>query len=118
MIIRTAADLAGTTGDKQTEFSSSLRFLHQIDGMGVTLTDTTIHAGKEREIWYKNHLEACYCIEGEGTIEDLLDGKTHQLRAGTLYALDKNDRHLLRAHTNMRLICVFNPALKEGERPG
>ncbi|MGD8918499.1 MAG: ectoine synthase [Nitrosopumilaceae archaeon] len=28
-----------------------------------------------------------------------------------MYALDKNDKHTLRAFTKMRMICVFNPAL-------
>ena len=41
--------------------------------------------------WYKNHLEACYCIEGEGTIEDLASGTVHDLKPGTMYALDKHD---------------------------
>jgi L-ectoine synthase len=28
-----------------------------------------------------------------------------------LYALDRHDRHNLRARTRMRLVCVFNPPL-------
>ena len=26
-----------------------------------------------------------------------------------MYALDENDRHLLRATTKLRMVCVFNP---------
>ena len=29
----------------------------------------------------------------------------------SIYALDKHDKHILRAKTDMRLICVFHPAL-------
>jgi L-ectoine synthase len=30
---------------------------------------------------------------------------------GTVYALDQNDRHILKAESTMRMICVFAPAL-------
>jgi L-ectoine synthase len=95
----------------RTEHWSSQRFLHREDGMGFTLTDTTLEAGLDSIIHYKNHLEACYCIEGEGTIEDLSTGTVHEIKPGTMYALDRHDRHRLRARTQLRLVCVFNPAL-------
>lgn len=104
MIVRTVTDLTGTKGDVRTEHWTSLRFLHREDGMGFTVTDTTLKAGMDQVIWYKNHLEACYVLEGEGTIEELSTGTVHELRPGTLYALDKHDRHRLRARTRMRLV--------------
>jgi L-ectoine synthase len=55
-------------------------------------------------IWYKNHLEACYVLEGEGTIEDLSTGTVHELGPGMLYALNNHDRHRLRARTRMHLV--------------
>ena len=58
---------------------------------------------------YENHLEAVYCIEGEGEIQLLPDGPTYPIRPGTIYALDQHDRHLLRAVTQLRMVCVFNP---------
>ena len=115
MIVRSVTDLKGTKGDVRTRHWMSLRFLHQEDGMGFTLTDTTLEAGMDQVIWYKNHLEACYVIEGEGSIEDLATGRVHELRPGMLYALDKHDRHRLRARTRMRLVCAFTPALAGGE---
>lgn len=115
MIVRTVDDVMGTKGDIRTERFSSRRFLHREDGMGFTFTDTTIHAGSELVLWYKNHLEACYCIEGEGTLEELDNGTVHELKPGTIYALDDHDRHRLRAVTDMRLICAFNPPLTGGE---
>ena len=62
-------------------------------------------------MWYRNHVEAVYCVEGEGEIEDLERGEVHPIAPGTLYALDRNDRHVLRARTQLRMICVFNPPL-------
>lgn len=59
-------------------------------------------------------MEACYCIDGEGEVE--CDGQLFLIKAGTMYALDKNDKHILRAKTNMKLVCVFVPALKGQEK--
>ena len=52
-----------------------------------------------------------YCVEGEGEVETLADGRKHAIRPGVVYALDRHDRHYLRARTTMRLVCVFNPPL-------
>ncbi|MBI2469564.1 MAG: ectoine synthase [Candidatus Rokubacteria bacterium] len=115
MIVRTVDDLKGTKRDMRTRNWSSLRFLHREDGMGFTLTDTVLEAGMDQVIWYKNHLEACYCLEGEGTIEELSSGAVYELKPGTLYALNNHDRHRLRVRMRTHLICVFNPALVGGE---
>ena len=32
-----------------------------------------------------------------------------------MYALDKNDRHILRAKSEMKMACVFNPPLNGRE---
>jgi L-ectoine synthase len=84
--------------------------------MGFTLTDTKLLPGHEVALCYAHHLEACYCIEGEATVKELDTGRIHNIGAGTLYALDKHDHHLLRALTEVRLICVFSPALVGDER--
>ena len=39
--------------------------------MGFSLHDMVIRAGAELTMWYKNHLEEVYCIEGEGEVEVL-----------------------------------------------
>lgn len=88
---------------------TSYRFLLAKDGMGFSMHETIFPAGLEFQMWYKNHLEAVYCYEGTGTITDLATDEVHELGPGTLYALDKHDRHILKAHTKMRLVCTFNP---------
>ena len=79
--------------------------------MGVTLTDSILEAGFEMVLWQKNHFEACYCLEGEGTVEELDNGAVHTIKAGTVYAMNDHDRHRIRARTRMRVICTFFPAL-------
>ena len=94
----------------------SRRFLLESDGMGYTVTDTIINAGTTSRLEYKNHLEACYCIEGSGAVVEM-DGTRHELVPGTLYALDKHDMHDLKASDDedLRLVCMFTPALTGDE---
>lgn len=114
MIVRTLSELEGTERDVAWGNGRSRRFLIARDGMGYSLTDTVVEAGTESLLEYKNHMEACYCIEGEGEVEDM-DGNVHAISPGTMYALDKHDKHYLRARTTLRLVCVFAPALEGTE---
>ena len=115
MIVKSLEDIVGTKGDAHGDKWHSLRLLHVEDGMGVTLTDSILETGFEMDLWQKNHFEACYCLEGEGTIEELDNGKIHQIKPGTLYAMNNNDRHQIRAISRMRLMCTFFPALSGDE---
>ncbi|WP_221564108.1 ectoine synthase [Alkalihalobacillus sp. TS-13] len=89
----------------------SRRLILKDDNMGYSVHDTVIKAGTETHIWYQNHLESVYCIEGEGEVVTLKDNKVWPIEKDTLYALDENDEHLLRAKTDMRMVCVFNPPI-------
>lgn len=111
MIVKTIEDVMGTEDAVEAPTFVSRRFLLERDGMGFSLHDTVLHAGTETYIWYENHLEAVYCIEGEGEIELVDTGDVFPIRAGTLYALDGHEKHYLRAMTPLRMVCVFNPPL-------
>jgi L-ectoine synthase len=111
MIVRTLQD-AETNGRRiRSENWESTRLLLKGDNMGFSFHITTIYASTETPIWYQNHLESVYCVEGEGEVETVDDGTIHLIKPGTIYILDKHDRHLLRAKTQMKLACVFNPPL-------
>ena len=60
---------------------------------------------------YQNHFELVYCLSGEGEAETLDDGRKYTIKAGTVYILDKHDRHILRAFSEMKMACMFNPPL-------
>ncbi|GAB4291319.1 MAG: ectoine synthase [Thiohalomonadaceae bacterium] len=117
MIVRTLNEIIGSERDVRAENGNwvSRRFLLRDDGMGFSFHETTIFAGTETDIWYKHHLEAVYCVGGEGEIEDLATGSVHPIRDGTLYALDQHDRHKLRAFSDLRLVCAFNPPISGRE---
>lgn len=111
MIVRRLEDIVGTDRDVTAPTFASRRFLLAKDGTPFSMHDTVLYAGSETLIWYKNHLEAVYCVGGEGELEDLTNGVTHPIAEGTFYCLNGHERHLLRATTDLRMICVFTPAL-------
>ncbi len=111
MIVRTLAESEQSDRRVVTRTWESTRLLLKNDRMGFSFHITTIYAKTETHICYQHHLEAVYCISGEGEVETLSDGKIHPIRPGTLYALDRHDDHLLRGITEMKLACVFNPPL-------
>jgi L-ectoine synthase len=111
MIVRTLEDIDGGDRDVHGEGWRSLRLMLRDDGLGFSMSETTVAAGTELELQYKHHLEACYCLDGEAEIIDRATGERHRIRAGTAYALDKHDKHHLSVLADLRLVCVFNPAL-------
>ncbi len=117
MIIVDRKSLENTARDASGPGWTSLRLLVQSDGLGYTMTDTTIAPGAVLTLEYKNHVEACYCLDGEGEVVELGSGLRHAIRPGVLYAPNLHDRHEVRVTSDnaMRLICVFTPALVGSE---
>lgn len=93
----------------------STRMLLKGDNMGFSFHITTIYASADFRMHYQNHLESVYCMSGTGEVETLADGKKYPISPGTLYVLDKHDQHILRAFTEMKMACVFNPPLNGSE---
>ena len=117
MKVLNAMELHGT--DREVKCPNggfiSIRMLIKKDGMGFTMTRTTVHPTKEFQMWnYKHHLEACYCIRGHGTLKNAA-GKTWEIKPGIFYALDKHDQHYFKAKDTVILICTLTPALEGHE---
>jgi L-ectoine synthase len=116
MIVRNLQDCENSERSIDGGTWKSVRMLLAEDNMGFSFHITTIYAGTETPIWYKNHLESVFCISGDGEIETCADGKVYPIKAGTLYILDQHDKHLLRGgSTDMVMACVFNPPLNGRE---
>ncbi|MFW8635137.1 ectoine synthase [Cribrihabitans pelagius] len=88
---------------------TSVRMLLADDNMGFSFHITFLEAGSEHQFEYKNHFESVYCVQGSGSITDLATGETHVITPGVMYALDKHDRHVLRAEEELVMACCFNP---------
>ncbi|SDU17986.1 ectoine synthase [Halopseudomonas salegens] len=118
MIVRTLDEC--TSSDRRVKAENgnweSVRMLLKDDNMGFSFHITTIFAGTETHIHYKNHLESVYCMSGNGEIKTLSDGKVYQIQPGTLYILDRHDEHMLYGGSeDMKMACVFNPPLSGKE---
>ncbi len=109
MIVKTLSELDATDRDIRTDTWRSRRFVLAKEGVGFSFHDTVLYAGTETSMWYANHIEAVYCVGGEGELVNDETGEVHQLRDGTMYLLDGHERHRVRAHTDLRMACVFNP---------
>jgi L-ectoine synthase len=112
MIVRTVDDLRkrGTLGENPGVWTSA-RYLLRDDGLGFSVTETTVARGQQQEMEDRNHVEANLITDGEGELTDLATGTVYPLSVGSMYCLDKHERHLLHAKTKLRIVCVFTPAL-------
>ncbi|WP_323037934.1 ectoine synthase [Pararhodobacter sp.] len=111
MIVKRLDQIIDTPAHVKGDAFESRRLLLASDGLGYSLHDTLCLAGTEQRLHYKNHIETNYVIAGQGTVEDVATGRVHALAPGSVYVLDQHDAHILRAQTDMRILCIFTPAL-------
>jgi len=109
MIVRNLNDIRKSDRHVESNGWHSDRLLLKDDKMGFSFHVTTMFAGEELHMHYQNHLEAVLVMQGEGTIEDLGTGLMHELKPGVVYALNANDRHIVRPVQDIVCACVFNP---------
>lgn len=115
MYFTSLADIEGTESDVRGEGWRSRRLILADAGLGYSLHDTTMHEGTELPMHYLHHVESVYCVSGEAEVTNEATGETHPISPGTLYVLDRHDKHTFRAKTEVRNICVFTPALTGAE---
>lgn len=112
MIVRHMSEILDTDAHVKGDAFESRRMLLAQDGVGYSLHDTLVREGTEQRLHYKNHVESNYVFQGEGEVENLETGEVFPLGPGSLYVLDNHEPHLLRAlKGDMRIVCVFTPAL-------
>ncbi|NBD30351.1 MAG: L-ectoine synthase [Alphaproteobacteria bacterium] len=111
MIVRDFNEITKNDPDRVVSDAkwSSVRMLLADDNMGFSFHITFLEAGSEHTFHYKNHFESVYCMQGTGEITDLATGTTYPIRPGVMYALDKHDKHTLKAHDELIMACCFNP---------
>ena len=110
MIVRTLEEITGTDQDARGDGWRARRHFVRADGLGFSLSETTVEGGREMNLWYKHHNEACFVIEGAAEITERDTGTVHRIGPGDAYA-PHQDRHTIRVLDPLRLVCVFSPAL-------
>ena len=115
MIVRSLKGIIGTEREVRGPNWTSRRLVLAREKAGFSLNDTVVDAGTEITMWYANHVEAVYVVEGRGELVDDETGEKYDLEPGVMYLVDGHERHTLRAHTRFRAVCVFDPPLTGGE---
>jgi L-ectoine synthase len=111
VIVRSISEIENTDRDIESASGTwrSKRLILAKERVGFSLHETVLYAGTETSMWYANHIEAVYCVEGEAELTDDETGKTYWISPGTMYLLDGHEKHTLRPKTDFRVVCVFNP---------
>jgi L-ectoine synthase len=107
--------IIGTEREAVGEGWKSRRLLLARDGLPFSVHETTVVAGTELRLRYRVHSETVYVIEGRGSIEIVADDERRPLVPGVLYSARIGDEHILRTETDVRFLCVFEPALEGQE---
>ena len=114
MLVRTLEEITDTAQDVRGDGWRARRHFVRADGLGFSLSETTVEAGREMNLWYKHHQEACFVIEGAAEITERDTGVVHRIGPGDAYA-PGHDRHAIHVLEPLRLVCVFSPALSGHE---
>lgn len=115
MKVTSVQDIQGTDREVQGEGFTSLRLILAKDNMGFSFHKTIIPKGPKQRWHYKHHLEACFCVSGEGILTDLTTNKYYVIRPDTIYLLDNHDNHTFEAVEDCVLISIFNPPVTGSE---
>jgi quercetin dioxygenase-like cupin family protein len=111
MFVRTLEDVREGGRVVVVGFATSQRYLTVADGLGFSFHSVLIKEGGEGDCWYKHHWEGNLVLDGTLEVTDRATGKVHRLGPGALYVVGPQDRHHLKALTNVHLISVFDPPL-------
>ena len=115
MIIRNVADVIGTARDVHGDGWKSRRLVLAGEGADYSVHETTLEEGIRLRFEYERHRETVYCVEGEGTLQDVGADQVVTITPGCLYSAGVGEEHVITAHTEMKLVCVFTPALSGTE---
>jgi L-ectoine synthase len=110
VLVRTLDEITDGANDVRGDGWRARRHFVRSDGLGFSMSETSVEAGREMQIWYRHHQEACYVIEGAAEITERNTGTVHRIGPGDAYA-PGHDRHTIRVLEPLRLVCVFSPAL-------
>ncbi|KAI8518254.1 hypothetical protein Bbelb_042710 [Branchiostoma belcheri] len=109
------------THDLPPPISSSCQFLLRDDKFGVSVTLTSVFTRPETvngvPMWYKNHKETAYYINGNMTYQWEEGKQEASFRpGGTAFMMNKNDPHRALPKEESLKLCVFYPALVGNEK--
>ena len=118
MFVRTVEDVQrmGRESVVAGGAATTRRYLLADDRLGFSFSAVFLDAGASADLWYKHHWEANVVLDGTAAITDRESGETHTLGPGAMYVVGPQDRHHVRAVTDLHIVSVFDPPLAGGEQ--
>jgi L-ectoine synthase len=110
MIVRSLDEITDTEHDVGGDGWRARRHFTRRDGLGFSMSETTVEAGRTMQLWYKHHQEACFVVDGAAELTERDTGAVRRIGPGDAYA-PGHDRHTITVLEPLRLVCVFSPAL-------
>lgn len=115
MFVRNVKDILATERDVAGNGWRSRRLILARDGLKYSVHETILEASVALRFAYAAHRETVYCIEGEGSVRNVVTGETWPLRPGSLYSVAIGDDHVVTTQSPMKLVCIFDPPLEGQE---
>ncbi|XP_078606196.1 L-ectoine synthase-like [Branchiostoma floridae x Branchiostoma japonicum] len=121
VVTKPLSEVIGTDRDVDWGSGFSRRFLLRDDKFGVSVTLTSVFTRPETvngvPMWYKNHKETAYYINGNMTYQWEEGKQEASFRpGGTAFMMNKNDPHRALPKEESLKLCVFYPALVGNEK--
>jgi len=82
MFVRNVKDIVGTDRDVAGNGWRSRRLILARDGLKYSVHETILEANGALRFAYASHRETVYCIEGEGSVRNVVTGETLSARIG------------------------------------
>jgi len=86
------------------------------DNLGFAISDVWFKAGREADLWYRNHWEANIVLDGHVEITEDATGTVHTMQTGDVYCVGPKDKHHLKVVEDSHVLSIFNPPLTGNER--
>jgi L-ectoine synthase len=115
MFVRNVKDILGTERDVNGKGWKSRRLILARDGLTYSVHETILEAKNTLRFTYSAHRETVYCIEGKGSVQNVLTGETWPIHPGSIYSVGVGDDHVVKTQSEMKLICIFDPPLEGQE---
>ena len=87
MFVRNVKEILETERDVTGKGWKSRRLILARDGLKYSVHETTLEANITLRFTYAAHRETVYCIEGEGSVQNITTGETASLRPGSIYSV-------------------------------
>lgn len=108
MFVKRADEMrrAGREGAAADGKMRTVPMLTEADGVGFGFSDVHLAAGAELVCGPEHHWRANHIVSGSGDVTDLATGQTWELGPSTAYGAGPEDRHRVRAYSDMHLLSI------------